>query len=100
MQLAQQLYEGIAIGQGNPVGLITYMRTDSVQVSQQAQSEARSYIHKKFGKTYTPKQAPKYKTRSRGAQEAHEAVRPTSVARTPAEMQSRISTRISSGCTN
>ncbi len=87
MQLAQQLYEGIAIGQGNPVGLITYMRTDSVQVSQQAQSEARNYIHNTFGKTYTPKQAPKYKTRSRGAQEAHEAVRPTSVTRTPAEMR-------------
>ncbi len=87
MQLAQQLYEGIAIGKGSPVGLITYMRTDSLQVSQQAQSEARSYIHNRFGKSYTPKQAPKYKTRSRGAQEAHEAVRPTSVMRSPAEMQ-------------
>lgn len=87
MQLAQQLYEGIAIGQGSPVGLITYMRTDSVQVSQQAQTETRNYIHKTFGETYTPKQAPKYKTRSRGAQEAHEAVRPTSVTRTPADMR-------------
>lgn len=90
MQLAQQLYEGIAIGQGSPVGLITYMRTDSVQVSQQAQSEARNYIQKNFGKNYTPKQARKYKTRSRGAQEAHEAVRPTSVARTPAEMRAHL----------
>ncbi|MCY4539160.1 MAG: type I DNA topoisomerase [Chloroflexi bacterium] len=87
MQLAQQLYEGIAIGQGSPVGLITYMRTDSVQVSQQAQTETRNYIHKTFGEAYTPKQAPKYKTRSRGAQEAHEAVRPTSVTRTPADMR-------------
>ena len=79
MQIAQQLYEGIAIGKGNPVGLITYMRTDSVQVSKQAQAEARSYVHKTFGKEFTPKQAPKYKTRARGAQEAHEAIRPTSV---------------------
>lgn len=87
MQLAQQLYEGISIGQGNPVGLITYMRTDSVQVSRQAQSEARKYIHRRFGKTFTPDRAPKYRTRSRGAQEAHEAVRPTSVMRSPAEMR-------------
>ena len=87
MQIAQQLYEGIAIGKGNPVGLITYMRTDSVQVSKQAQAEARSYVHKTFGKEFTPKQAPKYKTRARGAQEAHEAIRPTSVMRTPASMQ-------------
>lgn len=87
MQLAQQLYEGIAIGRGNPVGLITYMRTDSMQVSKQAQSEARKYIHNTYGKTYTPKKAPAYKTRSRGAQEAHEAIRPTSVARSPAEMK-------------
>ncbi len=91
MQLAQQLYEGIAIGQGNPIGLITYMRTDSVQVSQQAQSEARSFIHKTFGENFTPKQARQYKTKSRGAQEAHEAVRPTSVGRSPAAMRPHLS---------
>lgn len=87
MQNAQQLYEGIDIGQGKSVGLITYMRTDSLQVSEQSQTEARSYVHNKYGKDYTPKSPPKYKTKSKGAQEAHEAIRPTSVMRTPEMMK-------------
>ncbi len=87
MQNAQQLYEGIDIGQGKSVGLITYMRTDSVQVSEQAQANARKYIHATFGKEFAPAKPPKYKTKSKGAQEAHEAVRPTDVSRTPAMMK-------------
>ena len=83
MRLAQQLYEGIDIGSGKPVGLITYMRTDSVQVSRDSQQKARSYITERFGKSFLPKSPPKYKTRAKGAQEAHEAIRPTSIARTP-----------------
>ena len=87
MQNAQQLYEGIDIGQGKSVGLITYMRTDSVQVSEQAQANARKFVHATFGKEYTPAKPPVYKTKSKGAQEAHEAVRPTDVSRTPALMK-------------
>lgn len=91
MQLAQQLYEGIDIGQGNAVGLITYMRTDSVQVSGQAVSEARAYIAKQHGSKYRPEKPPVYKTKSKGAQEAHEAIRPTSVMRTPESMAAYLS---------
>lgn len=91
MQVAQQLYEGIDIGAGKSVGLITYMRTDSLQVSEQAQAEARKYVHAQFGKEYTPDKPPKYKTKSKGAQEAHEAIRPTSVMRTPDEMKQYLS---------
>jgi len=87
MQIAQQLYEGIDIEGGKSVGLITYMRTDSVQVSAQAQAQARDYIHKNFGKNYTPKKPFQYKTKAKGAQEAHEAIRPTSAMRSPARMK-------------
>ncbi len=83
MQLAQQLYEGIDIEQGKTTGLITYMRTDSVQVSKDAQSEARKYILERHGKAYAPKSPPMYRTKSKSAQEAHEAIRPTSVWRSP-----------------
>ena len=91
MRLAQQLYEGIDIGQGNAVGLITYMRTDSVQVSGQAVSEARAFITKQHGSKFRPEKPPVYKTKSKGAQEAHEAIRPTSVMRTPVSMASFLS---------
>ncbi len=91
MQLAQQLYEGIDIGQGTPVGLITYMRTDSVQVSKQAITEARAYIAKRRGSNFLPAKPPVYKTKSKGAQEAHEAIRPTSVMRSPDSMQQYLS---------
>ena len=90
MRIAQQLYEGIDLGSGNPVGLITYMRTDSVQVSADAQAEARKYIGRRHGDAYLPKTPPKYKTRSKGAQEAHEAIRPTSVMRSPASLKDRL----------
>ena len=90
MRIAQQLYEGIDIGMGKPVGLITYMRTDSVQVSSDAQRQARGYIKGKFGSGYMPKSPPKYKTRSKGAQEAHEAIRPTRVSRTPESMKAHL----------
>jgi len=91
MQIAQQLYEGIDTGEGKSGGLITYMRTDSLSVSEQAQSEARDYVHSNFGKEFTPDKPPKYKTKSKGAQEAHEAIRPTKVMRTPASIKQYLS---------
>jgi DNA topoisomerase-1 len=86
MRLAQQLYEGMDLGDG-PVGLITYMRTDSVNVAEQAQTEAREYIAEKYGQEYMPSEPPRYKTKVKGAQEAHEAIRPTSVFRTPESLK-------------
>lgn len=86
MAIAQQLYEGIDIGMEGIVGLITYMRTDSPQVSQQAQSEAQKYVHERFGSEFHPPKPPQYQTRAKGAQEAHEAVRPTSVFREPDQL--------------
>ncbi len=83
MALAQQLYEGIDVGSGGPVGLITYMRTDSTNVAEQAQTEARQYIAERYGEKFVPAEPPKYKTRAASAQEAHEAIRPTSVLRHP-----------------
>ena len=86
MRYAQQLYEGIDLGDG-PVGLITYMRTDSTNVAEQAQAEAREFIKEKYGQKFMPAKPPKYKTKTKGAQEAHEAIRPTSVFRTPASLK-------------
>ncbi|HJW90357.1 MAG TPA: type I DNA topoisomerase [Anaerolineales bacterium] len=83
MAVAQQLYEGMDVGEGGSIGLITYMRTDSTNVSELAQAEARQFIADRYGKEYMPDEAPKYRTKSRGAQEAHEAIRPTSVLRQP-----------------
>lgn len=83
MAIAQQLYEGLDVGEGGSVGLITYMRTDSTQVSSIAQNEARKYILERHGEAFLPPTPPFYKTKTRGAQEAHEAIRPTSVFRTP-----------------
>lgn len=84
MTVAQQLYEGIDLGSSEgTVGLITYMRTDSLNVSPQAQNETRTFIQEKYGKPFLPARAPEYKTRSKGAQEAHEAIRPTGVSREP-----------------
>ncbi len=87
MQLAQRLYEGIDLGKEGPVGLITYMRTDSNSVSAQAQNEARAYIETTYGNEYRPEKPPVYKTKAKGAQEAHEAIRPTSVTRTPESVE-------------
>lgn len=83
MGVAQGLYEGVDIGPEGTVGLITYMRTDSTNVAEVAQKEARAFIGGKYGETFMPPQPPTYKTRTKGAQEAHEAIRPTSVFRTP-----------------
>lgn len=83
MMLAQQLYEGIDLKKQGTVGLITYMRTDSTRISDTAKNEAASYIEAQFGKEYLSKR----KGKSGGAQDAHEAVRPTSVMRTPNDMK-------------
>jgi DNA topoisomerase-1 len=90
MALAQQLYEGIDLGEGGSAGLITYMRTDSTNVSELAQAEARQFVEKRYGKKFLPSEAPKYRTRSRSAQEAHEAIRPTSVMRQPESIKQHL----------
>src|SRR3569623_2093684 len=82
MRTAQQLYEGIDLGEG-PVGLITYMRTDSVNLAQEAITDISKYVGANFDKTFLPPAAITYKAKTKNAQEAHEAVRPTSVTRTP-----------------
>ena len=82
MMLAQQLYEGVDVGGGERVGLITYMRTDSVRISDQARDTARDYVAKTFGKEYNPDKPREYKTSAK-AQDAHEAIRPSDVGRTP-----------------
>ncbi len=86
MRFAQQLYEGMDLGDG-PVGLITYMRTDSTNVAEQAQAEAKQFILGKYGEEYAPPEPPHYKTRAKRAEEAHEAIRPTSVFRTPESLK-------------
>lgn len=86
MQLAQKLYEGVALG-GETVGLITYMRTDGVNVSQEALGATRDFIKGHFGAPYMPPAPRQYKAKSKNAQEAHEAIRPTDVTRTPESMQ-------------
>lgn len=83
MGLAQGLYEGKDVGEGGTTGLITYMRTDSTNVAELAQNEARAYVMEKYGADFLPSESPQYKTKSKGAQEAHEAIRPTSVMRDP-----------------
>lgn len=86
MQAAQKLYEGIDIG-GETVGLITYMRTDGVQAAPEALDEARVVIGGVYGKEYVPESARIYKTKAKNAQEAHEAIRPTSLARNPGSLR-------------
>jgi len=91
MRIAQQLYEGIELSSGDTVGLITYMRTDSTHVAEQAQADARSFIKGKYGPEFVPASPPKHKTRSKKAQEAHEAIRPTDVWRLPAKLKNILS---------
>jgi DNA topoisomerase-1 len=86
MHVAQGLYEGVELGSEGSVGLITYMRTDSVRISKDAQAEARSYILDKFGKKYYPEVPNAYKAK-KSAQEAHEAIRPTLPLREPASVR-------------
>ena len=87
MSVAQQLYEGVDTGEG-AVGLITYMRTDSVSLANEAVEELRGFIAEKYGVVAVPKAPQVYKTKSKNAQEAHEAVRPTSISRTPESLKS------------
>jgi DNA topoisomerase-1 len=82
MTVAQQLYEGIDVGDDGPVGLITYMRTDAVRVAREAQEEARGWVTARLGREYVPETPPVYRSRG-SAQEAHEAIRPSDVAREP-----------------
>ena len=86
MRIAQQLYEGIDIGSG-AVGLITYMRTDSFSLAAEAIAQIRGYIKDNFSADYLPKLPIAYKTKSKNAQEAHEAIRPTDISRTPASVE-------------
>ncbi len=90
MMLAQKLYEGIDLGQEGSVGLITYMRTDSTRVAESALAAVRAHIQKTYGEPYLPKEAIRYKTK-KGAQDAHEAIRPTSMDRSPQAMRSYLS---------
>ncbi|CAN5653251.1 type I DNA topoisomerase [soil metagenome] len=89
MRVAQSLYEGVDTGDG-PVGLITYMRTDSTSLAQSAMAEAREVIEGRFGKRYVVPRGRTYKTKAKGAQEAHEAIRPTSFGRDPEALASQL----------
>ena len=86
MRTAQRLYEGIEID-GEPIGLITYMRTDSVIMSKTAISEVRSYVEENIGKVYLPKEPRIYKSKTKNAQEAHECVRPTNISLSPEKIK-------------
>lgn len=90
MRIAQQLYEGIDIGDG-AVGLITYMRTDSVNLADEAIKDMRAYIEQQYGKDKLPAQPRAFKTSAKNAQEAHEAIRPTSVERVPQQIKGKLS---------
>jgi DNA topoisomerase-1 len=87
MGLAQGLYEGQDVGEGGTTGLITYMRTDSTNIAEVAVNEVRDYIRQRYGNDFLPEKQLEYKTKSKGAQEAHEAVRPTSALRDPDKMK-------------
>ncbi|MFQ5860879.1 MAG: type I DNA topoisomerase [Dehalococcoidia bacterium] len=90
MLVAQQLYEGMRLGSEGEVGLITYMRTDSTQVASSAVQEARQFIEQRFGRHYLPPAPRVFDRRAKGAQEAHEAIRPTSLARVPEAVRSQL----------
>jgi len=91
MSIAQELYEGLPIGKEGSVGLITYMRTDSTRVARSAVAETRDYIAEKYGEKYLPPHARTFTTRVKGAQEAHEAIRPTRIRREPAALKTYLS---------
>ena len=96
MQLAQRLYEGVDIG-GETVGLITYMRTDGVQMAAEAIAGAREVIAEDFGKAYVPEAPRLYKTKAKNAQEAHEAIRPTTLARRPDDVARYLDSEFTGG---
>lgn len=87
MSVAQQLYEGVELGKEGTVGLITYMRTDSTRISGTAQEEAKEYITEKYGDPFVPESPRQYSKKAANAQDAHEAIRPTSVLRDPESMK-------------
>ncbi len=87
MKIAQELYEGVDIGSGKHVGLITYMRTDSCTLSEKFISQAKSWVASSFGEKYVEETVREYKTKTRSAQEAHEAVRPSLASRTPSDIK-------------
>ncbi|MEO7908307.1 MAG: type I DNA topoisomerase [Roseiflexaceae bacterium] len=92
MIVAQQLYEGVDVGGADgTVGLITYMRTDSFNIAREAQEEAREVIKERYGEPYLPEKPPIYRTKAKGAQEAHEAIRPTSSRRHPEDLREILS---------
>lgn len=91
MMIAQQLYEGVEIPGEGAVGLITYMRTDSVRVSDDALSQVRAFVAGQFGGEYVPDKPNAFTTKAKSAQEAHEAIRPTDVTRTPEKLKSALS---------
>jgi DNA topoisomerase-1 len=91
MRTAQSLYEGVDIG-GQTIGLITYMRTDSVNLANEAVAEMRAYVRDNFASDYLPSKQPIYKSKSKNAQEAHEAIRPTSIMRTPESLRDHLNT--------
>jgi len=93
MMLAQQLYEGIELGAKGSTGLITYHRTDSLNLADQALEEARKVISENYGEDYVPAQAHLYKTKSKLAQEAHEAIRPTRFSRVPEDIKKYLDER-------
>ncbi|TSC53234.1 MAG: DNA topoisomerase I [Parcubacteria group bacterium LiPW_39] len=88
MQIAQQLYEGVELGKEGSAGLITYMRTDSTNLSVGAVGDIRNFIKEQFGDKYLPENAKIYKTKTKGAQEAHEAIRPTDIRQIPEKIKS------------
>ncbi len=90
MSVAQQLYEGVELGEEGSVGLITYMRTDSLRISEEAQSQAKEFILQRYGAAYHPGTARQFKAKG-SVQDAHEAIRPTNVLRTPEEVRGKIS---------
>ncbi|MDO8749661.1 MAG: type I DNA topoisomerase [Dehalococcoidia bacterium] len=91
MSIAQQLYEGLSLGPEEPVGLITYMRTDSTHVDASALRETLAYVRDRFGAEYAPKTPHIYTKKAKGAQEAHEAIRPTSTLREPESIRRHLS---------
>lgn len=93
MRLAQELYEGIELGEGGSTGLISYMRTDSFNLSGEAIEQSRDFISQNFGQNYLPAAARIYKTKSKTAQEAHEAIRPTSAIRQPDQIKQYLDPR-------
>ena len=90
MSVAQQLYEGVELGSAGPVGLITYMRTDSTRISDVAKAQAADHIVKEFGKQYVRSGAARQRAVAANVQDAHEAIRPTDVTRTPESLRDQL----------